>query len=86
MSKTATITTRIDPELKTNVESVFAQLGLTTTQAITLFFKQVEMHQGLPFAVRVFNPTTLRALEESENYNSLPSFDNLDELFSELEI
>jgi len=86
MAKTTTITTRIDPELKTNVESVFTQLGLTTTQAITLFFKQVEMHQGLPFSVRVFNPTTLQALEESEDYDTLQSFDNLDELFAELEI
>lgn len=86
MAKTATISTRIDPELKGTVEQIFMGLGLTTTQAITLFFKQVEMHKGLPFAVKIFNPETVAALEESENYQALKPFDNLDDLFEDLEI
>lgn len=86
MSKTATISARIDPELKGNVEFIFSELGLTTTQAITLFFKQVEMHKGLPFAIKIYNPETVAALEESENYQDLKSFNNLDELFEDLEI
>jgi DNA-damage-inducible protein J len=83
MAKTATISARIDPELKGNVEIIFGELGLTTTQAITLFFKQVEMYKGLPFAVRIFNVETVAALEESENYQSLKPVDDLDELFAE---
>jgi DNA-damage-inducible protein J len=86
MTKTATISTRIDPELKGNVEQIFAGLGLTTTQAITLFLKQVEMHKGLPFAVKIFNPETVAALEESENYHELKPFNNLDDLFEDLDI
>ena len=86
MAKTATISARIDPELKGNVEYILGELGLTTAQAITLFFKQVEMYKGLPFAVRLYNAETLSALEESENYQSLKPFDDLDELFSELEL
>lgn len=86
MAKTATLSTRIDPELKGNVEQIFTALGLTTAQAITIFFKQVEMHKGLPFNVRIFNPETIAALDESENYHQLKPYDNLDELFAELEI
>jgi DNA-damage-inducible protein J len=86
MTKTATISTRIDPELKGNVEQIFAGLGLTTTQAITLVLKQVEMHKGLPFAVKIFNPETVAALEESENYHELKPFNNLDDLFEDLDI
>jgi len=86
MAKTATISTRIDPDLKGNVEHIFAGLGLTTTQAITLFFKQVEMHKGLPFAVRLFNSETVAALEESENYHTLKAYNNLDDLFEDLDI
>jgi DNA-damage-inducible protein J len=37
MRKTAVISTRINPELKHNAEQVFKELGLTATQAITLF-------------------------------------------------
>lgn len=85
MSKSMTVTARIEPELKQNVEHIFDQLGLTTAQAITLFFRQVEMHKGLPFAVRVFNKETLAAIEESENRSSLRAYDNLEDLFAEME-
>ena len=55
MSKTAVISARIDPDLKHNAEEVFRELGMNATQAITLFYKQVELEHGLPFAVRVPN-------------------------------
>jgi DNA-damage-inducible protein J len=42
MSKTATVRARIQPELKEPAETVFQWLGLNATQAITLFYKQVE--------------------------------------------
>ena len=58
MSKTAVVTARIDPDLKRGAEQVFTILGLNTTQAITMFFKQVELQQGLPFVVRVPNNAT----------------------------
>jgi DNA-damage-inducible protein J len=37
MAKTAVISARIDSELKRNAEQIFRELGLTTSQAITLF-------------------------------------------------
>ena len=49
MSKTVTITTYVDPELKANVDQIFAQLGMTTEEAISMFLKQIKLHQGLPF-------------------------------------
>ena len=58
MSRTAVITTRIDPMLKANVEQVLAQLGMTTAQAITMFLKQVELNRGLPFMPRLPPQTT----------------------------
>lgn len=61
MAKTATITARIDPNLKEHAESVFKELGLTTSQAIALFYKQVELQQGLPFEVRLVGPPTVQA-------------------------
>jgi DNA-damage-inducible protein J len=44
---------RMEPELKQSVESIFKALGMTTTEAVTLFYKQVMMRQGLPFAVEM---------------------------------
>lgn len=86
MAKTATISSRIDPELKGNAKVILAELGLTLTQAITLFLKQVEMHKGLPFAVRIYNAETVAALEESENRHALKRYNELDGLFEDLEI
>jgi DNA-damage-inducible protein J len=86
MTKTAVISARIDPELKGNAEKVFRELGLTATQAITLFYKQVEIQHGLPFAVRIPNDMTMKALEEARTRRELYSLNTLDDLLNELGI
>ena len=53
MPRAAMIHARMEPELKQNVESIFKALGMTTTEAVTLFYKQVKMRHGLPFKVEV---------------------------------
>lgn len=53
MSRAAMIHARMEPELKQDVESIFRALGMTTTEAVTLFYKQVKMQHGLPFPVEV---------------------------------
>ena len=84
MSKTAVISTRIDPDLKHNAERVFKDLGLTVSQAITLFYRQVDLQRGLPFSVRIPNETTRKALEEARTRRNLESFDSVDDLFEDL--
>jgi len=86
MAKTAVITARMEPELKYDAEEVFKELGLTTTQAITLFYRQVELERGLPFAVRLPNKETVAALDQARNRKSLASFNTLDDLFEDLGI
>jgi len=86
MSKTAVITARIDPGLKESVERVFEQLGLTTTQAITLFLRQVALQQGLPFALKIPNSTTATALQEAQARQNLTAYADADELFVDLGI
>lgn len=86
MPKTATISARIDPELKQGAEEVFRDLGLTASQAITLFYKQVELERGLPFAVRMPNEVTLEALEQARTRQGLESFNTLEDLFDDLGI
>lgn len=64
--KTAAINARIAPDLKEDVESILARLGVTTTQAITMYFEQIRMNKGLPFLVRIPNDETLQAMREAE--------------------
>ena len=84
MPKTAVISARIDPELKQGAEKVFQELGLTATQAITLFYKQVVLERGLPFAVRMPNEVTVEALEQARTRQGLESFNTLDDLLEDL--
>jgi len=86
MPKTAVISARVDPELKHGAEKVFKELGLTATQAITLFYKQVELERGLPFAVRVPNDVTAEALQQAQMRQGLESSNTLDDLFEDLGI
>src|SRR5262249_5507039 len=55
---------RVEPKLKSAAEQVFAELGLSTTEAIRLFLKQVQLHRGLPFPVSVPNKETIAAMAE----------------------
>ena len=86
MAKTSTISARIDPELKNRAERVFRELGLTSSQAITLFYKQVELQQGLPFIVRIPNDLTLEALEDARSRSNIDSFNTGGDLFDDMGI
>lgn len=55
MIKTETVRARMTHQLKSSAESVFDAIGLNPSQAIVLFYKQVELHQGLPFDVKLPN-------------------------------
>ncbi|MEE8357612.1 MAG: type II toxin-antitoxin system RelB/DinJ family antitoxin, partial [Anaerolineales bacterium] len=84
--KTSTISARIDPNIKKRAEQVFRELGLTSSQAITLFYKQVELQQGLPFIVKIPNELTSEALEAARSRRNPDSFNTVEDLFDDLGI
>jgi DNA-damage-inducible protein J len=86
MNKTSTVRARIEPDLKDRAEKVFRKLGLTSTQAITLFYKQVELRNGLPFDIVIPNKTTLRTFGETDAGKNLVVCENTDDMFRKLGI
>ena len=82
--KTATVRARLQPDLKEQAEGILERVGLTTTEAITLFYRQVVLHRGLPFAVRVPNRTTRRTLLRTEKGEDLHRYASADEMFKDL--
>ncbi|NQT51162.1 type II toxin-antitoxin system RelB/DinJ family antitoxin [bacterium] len=86
MSKTAMVRARIEPALKQKAQRVFDRLGLSATQAITLFYRQVELRNGLPFDVVVPNPTTLKTLEDTDAGRDLVVCENAEDMFQKLGI
>ena len=53
MAKSATISMRIDGQLKAETEVIFHQLGLTTTEAIKILLAAVRILKVLPFQLQV---------------------------------
>lgn len=87
MSKTGYITARVDPHLKASAARVLSKLGVSTTDAITMFLRQVVLQGGLPFDVRIPNADTRKAIEELENpakRAKLKKFATTDELFADI--
>ena len=70
----AKIQARIDTELKTQVEKVLSELGMTTAELIRMTFKQVAMQQGIPFDVKIPNKQTLEAFEEAKGPGTLSRY------------
>ncbi len=84
MTKSAMIRARVDPTLKQEAENIFEALGLSATQAITLFYQQVKWARGLPFEVRVPNEVTLRTFAETDAGENLVHCENAQDLFAKL--
>jgi len=86
MSKSATIRARIQPDLKREAEGVFEQLGLSTTQALTLFYRQVALRRGLPFDIVIPNATTRKTFEDTDAGRDLVVCKDAADMFEKLGI
>jgi DNA-damage-inducible protein J len=83
-AKAAMIRARTDGALKDQVEKIFEKLGLNTTSAINLFYRQVALNQGLPFEVRLPNAATRKAMRDAQSGKTQKGFKNVGALFSSL--
>ena len=53
MAKTSNMYIRIDPEIKTEVETIYKHFGMSLTDAINLFIYKSRNVGGLPFDLRI---------------------------------
>ena len=86
----ANINVRIDDNVKKSAEDVFTRLGITPTEAISLFYNQVIRTNSIPFELKadIPNQKTLLALEEVEEMENNPEkykgYDNIDHLMKDI--
>ena len=85
---TSSYTHRIDSELRTQSEAVFAALGMSLGTAINVFLKRAVAVGGFPFEVRLDIPAkeTLKAMLEAEKIAKNPSIEalNVEDALEEL--
>ncbi|MCL1906389.1 MAG: type II toxin-antitoxin system RelB/DinJ family antitoxin [Propionibacteriaceae bacterium] len=86
---TATISVRLDDDLKKQADELFHDFGLTMSAALTMFVKQAVREQAIPFEVtRQPNATTMAAFAEAKAIARDPSvqgYATAEELFAALD-
>jgi DNA-damage-inducible protein J len=83
--KTAIIHARIESQAKQKAEGVLRKLGLTPTEAIRIFYRQISLRGGLPFPVMIPNEITDATLKKSRRGEDIQKFESLDALFKNWE-
>jgi DNA-damage-inducible protein J len=81
MAKTETIRARVEPTLKKGAEGILKKLGLTSTEAITLFYSQVVLRKGIPFSIELPNEETAETLRKARKGQGVKSYGSIDEFF-----
>ncbi|MGN1306389.1 MAG: type II toxin-antitoxin system RelB/DinJ family antitoxin [Faecousia sp.] len=86
---TTNVTIRMDNELKTQADALFAELGMNLSTAFNIFVRQSLREGGIPFEITVKRPNaeTVAALREAERIAKDPSvkgYSDLDTLFEDL--
>ena len=55
MQRTTNVFARVEPEIKAQAEQVLNQLGISMSNAIGLFLRQIIMQRGIPFEMKLPN-------------------------------
>ena len=59
---------------------------MSSSEAIRLFYKQIELHHGIPFEVKMPNKLTAQTLRKSERGEDVHRAKDADDLFDQLGI
>ena len=67
-AKSANLYARIEPDVKEQAESILSALGIPASNAINMFYKQIILQKGLPFAVKLptEKPVAMDTLSKKE--------------------
>ncbi len=89
MSSTTNICIRVDTELKAQAETLFNELGMNLTTAVTVFLRQAVRESRIPFEIKWDRPNreTAAAMREALSISRDPEvrgYEEPDELFREL--
>lgn len=88
MTKSGTLHIRIEPNVKKQAEETLNELGLSITDAVNVFLKQVILTESIPFAIKKpkLNKETIQAIEDAEKgVNLSKGYNNLNAMWKDLE-
>ncbi len=74
-----------DPEVVAKAEAIFAEMGMTPEEAISLFYKQTALRGDFPITEWYPNEETQAAIQEAHAGIGLVKYSSLDEFRAELD-
>lgn len=84
MTKSTFIRARVAPELKEAAETVLHELGITSTQAVTMLYKYIARKQCWPLIMKIPNKETLKTFKDTDNKVGLTAAKDVNEMFKKL--
>jgi DNA-damage-inducible protein J len=85
MTRSAEMKFRTDPELKAEVQKIFAEIGVSASDAFNIFLRRVRAEHGIPGALRVPNAETRAAMEETRDPTQMKSYGSFPELLADID-
>ncbi len=82
MSQSAVVHARIDQATKAATEKVLDALGITPTEAIRLFYRQIAIRKSFPLELHVPNRLTASVLAKSDKNQDIERFNPTAELYA----
>jgi len=82
MRQSAVVHARIDLATKTETERVLDSLGMTPTEAIRLFYRQIAIRKSFPLELHVPNKLTASVLTKSDKNQDIETFDSPADLYA----
>lgn len=71
MARTANVFVRVEPSVKEQAEEIFNELGIPMSNAVGMFLRQVVLHRGIPFEIKLpAKPPLAYASLTEDQFNS----------------
>ncbi|MFZ2303162.1 MAG: type II toxin-antitoxin system RelB/DinJ family antitoxin [Minisyncoccia bacterium] len=78
-TKTAFVRARIEPSVKKKAEAVLSQIGMSSSEAINVFYRRIASDKGIPFSLNVPNAETRKAIANVRARKNLRTFETFEE-------
>jgi DNA-damage-inducible protein J len=85
MANATTIQARIDSNTKEAAKGILAALGISMSEAISMYFRQIVLQQGIPFEIKLPNEITVKTFENTDAGKDLHKVSSLKELMRDLQ-
>lgn len=82
-TRDAVVRARVSSDLKHDAENILDKLGITISEAISLYLAQIKLNDGIPFTIKVPNKLTLKTFTETDQGKNVVKVKKVQDIFKE---